>query len=106
MGRDDSGHPTRDCLLRPNVGALNDFCITQLKAQGPSRTCNESKEEEEALNVGGCRDAASPSPGSCQRGSGSFDTLSGLRVQVHVSVGAAPTPDSTGVPRSLETAPP
>jgi len=24
-----------------------DFCITQLKAQGPSRTCNESKEEEE-----------------------------------------------------------
>ena len=22
-----------------------DFCITQLKAQGPSRTCNESKEE-------------------------------------------------------------
>ena len=24
-----------------------DFCITQLKAQGPSRICNESKEEEE-----------------------------------------------------------
>jgi len=24
-----------------------DACITQLKAQGPSRTCNESKEEEE-----------------------------------------------------------
>ena len=24
-----------------------DSCITQLKAQGPSRTCNESKEEEE-----------------------------------------------------------
>jgi len=24
-----------------------DFCITRLKAQGPSRTCNESKEEEE-----------------------------------------------------------
>ena len=23
------------------------FCITQLKAQGPSRTCNESEEEEE-----------------------------------------------------------
>ena len=22
-------------------------CITQLKAQGPSRTCNESKEQEE-----------------------------------------------------------
>ena len=26
---------------------LKDSCITQLKAQGPSRTCNESKEEEE-----------------------------------------------------------
>ena len=24
-----------------------DSCITQLTAQGPSRTCNESKEEEE-----------------------------------------------------------
>ena len=28
---------------------LIDSCITQLKAQGPSRTCNESKEEEEDL---------------------------------------------------------
>ena len=26
---------------------LVDSCITQLKAPGPSRTCNESKEEEE-----------------------------------------------------------
>ena len=26
---------------------LIDSCITQLEAQGPSRTCNESKEEEE-----------------------------------------------------------
>jgi len=26
---------------------LVDSCITQLKAQGPSMTCNESKEEEE-----------------------------------------------------------
>ena len=25
---------------------LTDSCLTQLKAQGPSRTCNESKEEE------------------------------------------------------------
>jgi hypothetical protein len=39
---------------------LIDSCITQLKAQGPSRTCSESKEEEEEfggillgfLNVG------------------------------------------------------
>jgi len=28
---------------------LIDSCITQLKAQGPSRTCNESKEEEVRL---------------------------------------------------------
>jgi len=26
---------------------LVDSCITQLKAQGPSRTCNDSKKEEE-----------------------------------------------------------
>ena len=31
---------------------LIDSCITQLKAQGPSRTCNESKEEEEEGAVG------------------------------------------------------
>ena len=29
---------------------LIDSCITQLKAQGPSRTCNESKEEEEGFS--------------------------------------------------------
>jgi len=28
---------------------LIDSCITQIKAQGPSRTCKESKQEEEAL---------------------------------------------------------
>jgi len=27
---------------------LIDSCVTQLKAQGPSRTCNESKEKQEA----------------------------------------------------------
>jgi len=31
---------------------LIDSCITQLKAHGPSRTCNESKEEEEGQGVG------------------------------------------------------
>ena len=35
---------------------LIDSFITQLKAQGPSRTCNESEEEEEVL-----RDGAAPS---------------------------------------------
>jgi len=52
----------RLCLLRegmccgPEAGSflrLIDSCITQLKAQGPSRTCNESKEEEEEEEGGG-----------------------------------------------------
>ena len=30
---------------------LIDSCITQLKAPGPFRTCNESKEEEEAASA-------------------------------------------------------
>ena len=30
---------------------LTDSCITHFKAQGPSRTCNESKEEEEGGNL-------------------------------------------------------
>ena len=30
---------------------LIDSCITQLKAQGPSRTCSESNEEEEEEGV-------------------------------------------------------
>jgi len=29
-----------------------DYCITQHKAQGPSRTCNKSKEEEEECRRG------------------------------------------------------
>ena len=32
---------------------LIDSCTTQLKAQGPSRTCNESKEEEAEEEVHG-----------------------------------------------------
>ena len=32
---------------------LIDSCVTQFKAQGPSRTCSESKEEEEHLRVSG-----------------------------------------------------
>jgi len=30
---------------------LIDSCITQLKAQGPSRTCNESKEEGVTVSI-------------------------------------------------------
>jgi len=48
-------------ITRSEAGSylrLIDSCITQLKAHGPSRTCNESKEEEEAhtdLNLHGRR---------------------------------------------------
>ena len=45
------------CVVTPISGSkagsylrLIDSCITPLKAQGPSRTCNESKEEEEEDN--------------------------------------------------------
>jgi len=30
---------------------LIDSCVTQLKAQGPSRTCSESKEEEKRTRL-------------------------------------------------------
>ena len=35
----------QQCAVVPYL-RLIDSCITQLEAQGPSRTCNESKEEE------------------------------------------------------------
>jgi len=41
--------PHRGCVVVTEAGSylrLIYFCITRLKAQGPSRTCNESKEEE------------------------------------------------------------
>jgi len=46
--RDLLGQQVR-CVVVTEAGSylrLIDFCITQLKAQGPSRICNESKEEE------------------------------------------------------------
>ena len=46
---------------------LIDSCITQLKAQGPSRTCNESKEEEEKtiLRSGDSADQGVLGSGGC-----------------------------------------
>ena len=41
---------------------LIDSCITQLKAQGPSRTCNESNDEEE--EVAGLAEGARASAGA------------------------------------------
>ena len=45
------GAPRHNLCCSTEAGSylrLIDSCITQRKAQGPSRTCNESKEEEEA----------------------------------------------------------
>ena len=44
-----SGFGFRERVSTGSYLRLIDSCITQLKAQGPSRTCNESKEEEEYL---------------------------------------------------------
>jgi len=44
---------------------LIDSCITQLKAQGPSRTCNESKEEEEEEELSFVRHWAQSSGAGC-----------------------------------------
>ena len=48
----DLGRTRLEDLFRPRPLLLpsppDASCITHLKAQGPSRTCNESKEEEEA----------------------------------------------------------
>ena len=49
---------------------LIDSCITQLKAQGPSRTCDESKEEESVISqeqeasMGSSGNASGPQLGS------------------------------------------
>ena len=45
-------HPAEMCCGTEPGSYLRliDSCITQLKAQGPSRACNESKEEEEELS--------------------------------------------------------
>ena len=45
-----------------------DSCITQLEGQGPSRTCNESKEERrEGGGSGGSRGSQVHLAGGCSR---------------------------------------
>ena len=47
-------NPFTDMCCGTEAGSdlrLIDSCITQLKAQGPSRTCNESKEEVKKLGA-------------------------------------------------------
>jgi hypothetical protein len=51
QNRTDVNHFTEMCSGSEAGSYLRliDSCITQLNAQGPSRTCNESKEEETEL---------------------------------------------------------
>ena len=71
------------CVVVTEAGSylrLIDFFITQLKAQGPSRTCNESKEEgEEEFGVVGLEEGG--------------DEAIDLELEDHPDTG-------TGVPRS------
>jgi len=76
-----SGSEAGSCLR------LIDSYITQLKAQGPSRTCDESKEEEEACHAGASSKSDSgveallnkaakkdaPRPSLCQPGLGDME---------------------------------
>ena len=63
-----ANHFTEMCSGSETVAYLRliDSCITQLKAQGPSRTCNESKEE---CGTGRDRSEAVPHL-DCNRGKG------------------------------------
>ena len=48
---EDARHHFTEMCCGTEAGSylrLIDSCTTQLKAQGPSRTCNESKEEEKS----------------------------------------------------------
>ena len=45
------GAPTRSRTYRGSYLSLIDPCITQIRAQGPFMTCNESKEEEEKKHL-------------------------------------------------------
>ena len=57
LALDEAGRQARvrelllQVLLESSYLRLIDSCITLLKAQGPSRTCNECKEEEEEEEV-------------------------------------------------------
>jgi len=57
---------------------LTDSCITQLKDQGPSRTCNESKEEEEEV------------PGEVEVGGDDEEAFQRARLRVHHAREPAP----------------
>jgi len=57
---------------------LIDSCITQIKAQGPSRTCNESKEEEEKIRVVPHAMQKRSAPPTCPRGTPRLPQPGGL----------------------------
>ena len=51
----DTTNPVDDVCSGSEAGShlrLMDSCSTQFEAQGPFRTCNESKEEEQVMTLG------------------------------------------------------
>ena len=67
---------------------LIDSCINQLKAQGPTRTCNESKHEEEDIGLvrtGGQKGRATGSRRAVLSPSSPEIYIQGLRFSVQVS---------------------
>ena len=65
---------------------LIDSCITQLKAQGPSKTCDESKEEEEGCVQAGTEGHASPRAAARRRGNKREFFIDNLLVRIHFIV--------------------
>jgi len=59
---------------------LIDSCITHLKAQRPSRTCNERKEEEKKKSVNGAKQEPLLSPRPSDAPRFLSDTLSAFRL--------------------------
>ena len=69
---------------------LTDSCITQLKAQGPARTSNESKEEEDGarnLHVAFHVKETEASPVVCPRGSEAGSYLMLIDFVYHSTLG-------------------
>jgi len=55
--------------IAPALARVDVSCITQLQAQGPARTCNESKEEEEEVLRGSHPHSRGCAPYSLDSGS-------------------------------------
>jgi len=101
-GREGANHSTEMCSGSEAGSYLRliGSCITQLKAQGPSRSCNESKEEEEDLALAGregafTKGAPRPCPSSASVGVADYSQVDSLNSRyTSVNFGAEKSPVS------------